>query len=131
MTSATRVFVVVVALVILVVVLRLVGSQRLRSKYALLWLVVAFAALAVAAFPSIVDWFADLLGVRDAPALLLMMACVVLLLIVIQYSWELSRLEVRTRRLAEESALLRAELERLTAAVHPPGSAPREDQSDA
>jgi hypothetical protein len=43
--------------------------------------------------------------------LLLMMACAVLLLVAIHYSWELSRLEVRSRRLAEEVALLRARLD--------------------
>lgn len=108
MSTAARIFVVIVALVILTVVIRLAGTRRLRSKYALLWLVLAIPTVLFALVPSIVDWFADRLGVEDAPALLLTMACAVLLLIVMQFSWELSRLEARTRRLAEETALLRA-----------------------
>jgi hypothetical protein len=110
MSGAARIFVVVVALVILAVVVRLVGARRLRSKYALLWLVLAIPTMLFALVPALADWCADRLGVEDAPALLLTMACAVLLLIVMQFSWELSRLEVRTRRLAEETALLRERL---------------------
>ena len=111
MSLAARILVLVVAAVILAFVLRLVGQRRLRSKYALLWLVLGLVTLPIAAFPAMSDQIADWLGIESTPALLLMMACAVLLLIVIHYSWELSRLEVRSRRLAEEVALLSARLD--------------------
>lgn len=111
MTVAARIFMLVVAGVILLLILRLVGQRKLRSKYALLWLVIALLALPLAVFPVLLDWTADRLGVENAPALLLMLASTVLLLIVIHYSWELSRLEARSRRLAEEVAILGARLD--------------------
>jgi hypothetical protein len=111
MSPAARILVLVLAAVILAFVLRLVGQRKLRSKYALLWLVLGLVTLPIAAFPGISDQVADWLGIESTPALLLMMACAVLLLIVIHYSWELSRLEVRSRRLAEEVALLDARLD--------------------
>ena len=107
MSTAARIFMVAIALVILVIILRLVGQRRLRSKYALMWIVIGTAAVVLAAVPAITDSVADWLGVAYAPALLLVLASAVLLLIVIHYSWELSRLEARTRRLAEEVAILR------------------------
>jgi hypothetical protein len=111
MSLAARILVLLVAAVILAFVLRLVGQRKLRSKYALLWLVLGLVMLPIAAFPGISDRVADWLGIESTPALLLMMASAVLLLIVIHYSWELSRLEVRSRRLAEEVALLGSRLD--------------------
>ncbi|MDX2379138.1 MAG: DUF2304 domain-containing protein [Acidimicrobiia bacterium] len=115
MTLSARIFVLVVAVVVLFFILRLVGQRKLRSKYALLWLTVGLLIVPIAAFPALLDWTAERLGITYAPALLLMMASTVLLLIVIHYSWELSRLESRSRRLAEEVALLGARLEAVLA----------------
>ena len=56
------------------------------------------------------------MGVNYAPALLFSFSSLLLLGIVIHYSWELSRLESRTRRLGEEIALLN---ERLNDAERP------------
>ena len=50
-------------------------------------------------------------GVNYAPALLFSFSSLLLLGIVIHYSWELSRLESRTRRLGEEIALLNERLD--------------------
>jgi len=117
MTLGARIFMLVVAGLILVFIVRLVGQRKLRSKYALLWLVIGLLALPLAVFPVILDWTADRLGVENAPALLLMMASTVLLMIAIHYSWELSRLEARSRRLAEEVALLGARLDEQAAKI--------------
>jgi hypothetical protein len=61
--------------------------------------------------PGILDWFGERLGILYSPAAFLLMATGFLFAVVVHYSWELSRLEVRTRLLAEEVALLRARLE--------------------
>jgi hypothetical protein len=116
MSGAARAVMVLIALVILVIILRLVGQRRLRSKYALMWIVIGAGTVVLAAFPAIVDAAADRLGIAYPPALLLVAACTVLLLIAIHYSWELSRLEARTRRLAEEIAILRQRTERTASA---------------
>ncbi len=46
----------------------------------------------------------------------------VLFLIVVQFSWELSRSEERTRRLAEETAMLQARIEALEARCETTGN---------
>jgi len=99
------------AVVLTVATLRLVGRRKLRSKYALLWLAVTVPLVPLAAFPGILDWFGEQLGVHYAPALLFALADLLLLAIIIHYSWELSRVEVRLRRLGEEVALLQARLD--------------------
>jgi hypothetical protein len=74
--------------------------------------VIAVCALVVALFPSLLTRVTDLLGVGLPSNLLFFVASVVLLLLSLQHSYELGRLEERTRTLAEEVALLRLELDR-------------------
>ena len=111
MSVAAQVALSLVALGITGWVIRLVGLRRLRSKYALLWLIITVPLVPLAVFPAIVDETGDLLGVQYAPALLFSLSGLLLLGIVIHYSWELSRLEARTRQLGEELALLRSRLD--------------------
>jgi len=92
-------------------VLRLVRRRELRGKYSLLWLGAVGGFLVLAIVPGLLNWVADRLGVGYAPAILFCLAFVFLLLVVVHLSWELTRLEDRTRRLAEDLALLQSELD--------------------
>ena len=56
-------------------------------------------------------WVSDLFGIGYAPATFMLLALSFLLVLALHFSWELSRLEDRTRALAEEYALLREEVE--------------------
>lgn len=85
----------------------------LREKFAVLWLVVSASLLVFAIFPSILVTLSGWLGIALPSNLLFLMAAVLLLLVSVQLSYEVSRVEGRTRRLAEEIALLRHEIEEL------------------
>jgi hypothetical protein len=85
----------------------------LREKFAALWLVVSVGVLVMAAFPRIVSWLAETLGVQVPANLLFFLTAVLLLLVSVQLSYEVSRLEARTRRLAEEVALVREEVRQI------------------
>jgi 2-polyprenyl-3-methyl-5-hydroxy-6-metoxy-1,4-benzoquinol methylase len=56
-------------------------------------------------------------GVRTPSNLLFFLAALVLLGVCLHLSWEVSRLEDETRRLAEEHAVLRLQVERLSSVV--------------
>ena len=92
----------------LALILDLVRRRQLREKYAALWLVMGTGMAVLAVLPDLLDRVAGWLGVADPPNLLFFIALIVLLTVVVQLSFELSRLEERTRVLAEEVALLRA-----------------------
>src|SRR5581483_1457323 len=79
----------------------LVRRRQLREKYSMLWLAVGAATVVVSLSRGAMDRFARALGVHYGPTILFLMA------VVAHLSWELSRLEERTRKLAEELALLR------------------------
>ncbi|MCW2781709.1 MAG: hypothetical protein JWR35_2158 [Marmoricola sp.] len=110
--------------VIMVVLFEMLRRQRLREKYAVLWFLVAVAALVVAFVPGALRGAADVVGVEVPANLLFFAASMFLMVISLQHSHELSRLEEKTRTLAEELALLRLDVDRARGAENPaPGPA--------
>lgn len=101
----------VILLAAIGVIMLLVRRRHLRGKYGLLWLAVGFALVPLAILPNFVDDLAKRLGVFYPPTIILLAATGLLTLLSMHYSWELSRLEERSRTLAEEVALLRTELD--------------------
>lgn len=101
---------IVASIVTFVFVFLLLRRGVLQEKYAVLWLTVSGIALVAAVFPGFLRWISDVLGVQTPSNLLFFITIVLLVLVSVQLSFELSRHEMRIRRLAEEIALLQAEL---------------------
>jgi hypothetical protein len=122
------VFVMAVALVNVAVMLELVRRRQLREKYALLWLAVAVGGIVLGIGRGVVDRIADAVGVDYGASVVFLGAILFLLLVCMHLSWEVSRLEERTRTLAEEMALLRGRDERAApaAGATPAGGYPPE-----
>jgi uncharacterized membrane protein len=95
-----------VALAIVGIVI-LVRRRYLKAKYSLLWLSLGAVMVVIAAVPGLLDWTAERLGIWYQPTLLILLGLALLLLIVVHFSYELTRSENRTRELAEQLALLR------------------------
>jgi hypothetical protein len=100
--------------VIFIFVFDLLRRGVLKEKYAVLWLFIAGVSLFFAVFPGLLDWIGIRLGVAQPVNLLFFVSSVVLVLVSVQLSYELSRHEARIRRLAEEVALLREAIEKKT-----------------
>ncbi len=113
------------AVVTFVFVFSLLRRGVLREKYAVLWLFFSGTALVFAVFPGLLIWLSDLIGVAQPVNLLFFMSVVLLVLVSVQLSYELSRHEARIRRLAEEIALLDEEITDLRASARL-----RPDESD-
>jgi hypothetical protein len=109
MSTRAHVLVLVGTLVTIFFILRLVRLRQLRSKYALIWLITAIVLLPLGLFPGILEPIASWLGVDYAPTAFAFVALGFLFLVVVHFSWELSRLETRVRKLAEELALQNVE----------------------
>jgi hypothetical protein len=99
------------SLITLTLLFELMRRRRLREKYAVFWVVVALVTLVIAVFPDTLTSAADLVGVQVPANLLFFGASMLLLGVSIHQSYELGRLEERTRTLAEEVGLLRLEVE--------------------
>lgn len=105
------------ALVVFLVVL--LRKRRLREKYATAWIVVALGVCILGAFPGTVESIASIVGVETPSNLLFALALLVLLLVCIQLSVEVTMLEEETRTLAEELSLLRFDVEQLAERAGP------------
>lgn len=90
----------------------LLRRGHLRAKYMMIWIPVGFTMLLFSAVPGLLDTVALGVGIGYPPALLFMMAIVLLLLTCMHFSWELSRIEERLRLLAEAVALQQADATR-------------------
>ena len=110
---SANVLAVVAAILVFVFILWLLRRGVLREKYAVLWLIVSAAAALFALIPGAARWLADLVGVEIPANLLFFVTLVLLVLVSVQLSYELSRHEARIRRLAEETALIEERLRRL------------------
>jgi hypothetical protein len=101
------VLVLLVTLSSILFMLRLLRRHGLPARYALLWISIGSVLVALAASPAVLDHVSAWVGISYPPATFFLGAITLLFLIVLHFSWELSRLEDRTRSLAEEIAILR------------------------
>jgi hypothetical protein len=103
MSAAAHVLVIVLAAAVIAFIVALVRSRRLRAKYSVLWFSIGIGLAVLAIFPGLLSWVSDRFGIAYPPATFMLLA--------LHVSRELSRLEDRTRALAEEYAMLRLELD--------------------
>jgi hypothetical protein len=83
------------------------------ERFAALWIFISALLLVLAIFPAVGDWAARITGVQVPLNLLLVGAAITLLLVSVQFSYEIGKLDSRTRRLAEDLALLQSEVNAL------------------
>lgn len=110
--SASTILGIAGSAIVLLALFELMRRHRLREKYALIWALVAIAVITVAAAPVLLVKTSEAIGLEVPANLLFFGAAIVILVLTLQHSSELSRLEERTRTLAEEVALLQLEVER-------------------
>ena len=108
---------ILVALAIVGIVV-LVRRRHLKAKYSLLWLSLGAVMVVIAAVPGLLDWTAERLGIWYQPTLLILLGLALLLLIVVHFSYELTRSENRTRELAEQLTLLRLRVTELQQSIN-------------
>ncbi len=117
-------FALVVAVLLLAALFWLLRTQRLREKYSVLWFAVIVGVVLLTFVPAITGWLTGLVGVTTPINLVFILAFLVLLVVCIQLSIEISTLEESARTVAEEVALLRLEMERRTRPTSDDGAAP-------
>jgi hypothetical protein len=104
-TLRIRLIVAIIALLCLLLVALQVRRREMRAKYLVLWTSLCLLAMLLVLFPAVVDSVSLWLGIYYPPAAVLLVAVIVLFLIIVHLSRDVSRLEERSRTLAEELAL--------------------------
>jgi hypothetical protein len=108
LTSQTRIIAAVLAILFMVWILDLIRRDRLQERYSVVWFVAGLAMLAGAAFPGLLKFVADLMGVRDTNVALFSIVLLLLLGLALNFSVIMSRQAAQITRLAQERAIERA-----------------------
>ncbi len=101
----------IASLVLLIVVLELIRSRRLRERYALLWLLTGVVLLALSLWRDGLNTIAGWFGVTTyPPAILGAVGALFILVVLLPYSTVISRLSDQNTILAQRLALLEQQL---------------------
>jgi len=99
------------SIALVVVVLELIRSRRLRERYALLWLATGIALAVLSAWRDGLNTIAGWFGIRSyPPAVLFAVGILFILAVLLHYSTVISRLSDQNVILAQKLALLEEEL---------------------
>ncbi|MSO42546.1 MAG: DUF2304 domain-containing protein, partial [Solirubrobacterales bacterium] len=109
LTTQARVIAVLLALGFLLVVLEFIRSHRLQERHSVIWFLLALGMLVGAAFPQSLELLARAIGVRDTNVALFSLILLVLLGLCFYFTVLLSRQSEQITRLAQETAIARAE----------------------
>jgi hypothetical protein len=96
----------IAAVLLLLVVLELIRSGRLRERYAFLWLLTGIVMLVLAIWDGALVGLADAVGIAYPPSALFVLVSLFLLLVLLHYSTVISKLSDENRILAQRLALL-------------------------
>src|SRR3954451_23943704 len=101
----------IASLALLLIVLELIRSRRLRERYGLLWLLTGLALVVLSAWRDGLNTIAGWVGVRSyPPAVLFAVGILFIIAVLLHYSTVISRLADQNVILAQRLALLEEEL---------------------
>ena len=98
---------------VLFAVIELIRRGRLKERYSLLWLFSGIVMLVLSLSRGLLESIARAVGIFYPPSLLFLVAFIFLLVITLHYSVIISELSEKNKRLAQEIALLRLQLDEL------------------
>lgn len=116
MDLKVRILIFLIAVASLAVIVRLVKSRRIWERYAIVWV---YVGLAIALLPFVVDvldWILYRIGVEYPPGFLLLLGIFAILLLLLQFTVEITTLVRRSRNTVQELAILEERVRRLEAA---------------
>lgn len=111
MNIRTQVFVIVIAVLALVVLINMIRKRTLELRYALLWMVMGVGVLIFACFPSLTKHLAGALGIGAPINMLFFIGFCFALAIIFSLTVVISRMANRVKKLTQEMALLKKEME--------------------
>lgn len=98
------------SVMLLIGIIDLIRQNRLKEGYSIIWFFISITVVVFSIFSAILNWFSQLVGISYAPAALFLLLLGGLFLLSLHFSVLVSRYDRRIRELAQEQALLKAEL---------------------
>ena len=105
MSDIVRIAILICGIAFTGVILYLLIVRKISEKNSVVWLLGAISILAISAIPQIVDKIASALGIYYPPTLLFLVSTLVLLLCILYYSMQISTLQEKIKKLAQQDAV--------------------------
>ena len=102
-------FIFVLATITTMVVL--MRRRVMKERFTVFWAILSLGVVVFAVFPPLLPFVAEHLGFQTPSNFVFFVASLMLLLMSVQFSVEISSLEEKTRTLAEQLGILRAQTE--------------------
>ncbi|MBB3108743.1 hypothetical protein FHS18_000771 [Paenibacillus phyllosphaerae] len=105
MQDVLRWFILLCGIVFSYIIIRLLLKHKINARNSVAWLLSVVAVLLLAAFPGGLDRLANVVGVQYPPTLMFLFSTLVLLLIVLYQSMQISTVNEKIRQLSQHVAL--------------------------
>lgn len=109
-STTSRILAIILSITLLLVVLRLVRHRRLREEYTPVWVAATIGIATISIVPGALRLVTHLLGAWTPSSAVFLLGLVFLTAICLNYAVRLSRSSTQIKNLAQEVALLRAQL---------------------
>ena len=110
-----RIIVAILTFFLFVIVLNLIRKRRMKIEYSILWLSVSFIILLMSIWQDLGDRIAHFMGIDYPPALFFLVAIVFVLLILLHFSLEMTKLKDQFKTVVQELSLLKQSVKDRTA----------------
>ncbi len=102
----------IIIVCMLVIIANMVRNKKIDLRYALSWICLAALLLILDIFPQIVYAIAKLVGIATPSNMVFFLGFILIVAVVYSLTASVSRLSNKSKRLTQEMALLREEVER-------------------
>lgn len=102
-----QILAITVSVLFLAYIFYLVVKGKLREEYSIVWIICTVVLVAFAFWRNGLEYFADLVGVKDAPNLVFTGAIFAMLIYLLHLSIVVSRLQKENKTLSQEIGLMK------------------------
>ena len=107
MPLKARIIIAIISFFVFFMVLNLIRKGRMKIEYSLLWLSVSIIIVFISIWYNIGDQIAYFIGIDYPPALFFLIAIVFIILMLLHFSLELTKLKDDIKTLVQELSLLK------------------------
>lgn len=105
-----NIFFIIIAVVFAFFVIRSTIKQKMIERDSIIWLLLSLVAITLGIWPSILDAFANLIGIEYGPSLLFLISILALFYLVLKQSLMISQMSAKIRELAQRLAIAEGEI---------------------
>jgi hypothetical protein len=108
-----QLYAIIGSIVFFIFIMAQIRSKRLKEEYSLLWLLFSIIFLVLSVWRDGLQYLSIFIGIAYPPAALFLLLIMTELVILIQFSFLISRLSDRNKTLVQEVSLLKLEIEKM------------------